>query len=176
MFAPDPQSAISLRVQLDVSGDTTWRLLHRVSAGIVAADRLFRIDRLVQHVTTGWRPVAHKIDSEIPRRTSHLAHFANDDAVRSSDHLGIFGPLAWPVRDRRPLPTRLSSATTYHGLPGRHARTRRHAGLRGRSLWHQVARCRHAHPALAFRPAASMPATAQASSLSYPSGEGRLAE
>ena len=68
------------------------RLLHRALAGIVRAeDRLLRIDRLVERVRTGWRPVADEIDPEIQQRTLHRAHFAID-AMRYPDDEDFYSP------------------------------------------------------------------------------------
>jgi hypothetical protein len=64
-------------VPVDVEDDTTWRLLHRVLIGLVQAEvRLTQIDRLVERVKTGWRPVPDEIDPKIPQHTLHRVHFA----------------------------------------------------------------------------------------------------
>ncbi|WP_334367152.1 hypothetical protein [Bradyrhizobium sp. AZCC 1578] len=49
VFDRDRESAIRFRVPMDIEGDTTWRLLHRVLTGLVQAEaHLIRIDRLVE--------------------------------------------------------------------------------------------------------------------------------
>ena len=68
-----------IRFRIAMHGDTTWRLLSRVMNALVRAeDRLMRIDRLVERLHTGWRPVAGEIDQEIPQRMLRRAHFAVD--------------------------------------------------------------------------------------------------
>jgi hypothetical protein len=92
VFDRDRESAIRFRVPMDVEGDTTWRLLHRVLTGLVQAEaRLIRIDRLVERVTTGWRPAPKEIDPEIPQRTLHRAHFAID-AMRYPEDEDFYSP------------------------------------------------------------------------------------
>jgi hypothetical protein len=67
VFDRGRESPIRFRSAMHVDGDTTWRLLSRVMNGLVRAeDRLIRIDRLVERLHTGWRPVAGEIDPEIP--------------------------------------------------------------------------------------------------------------
>ena len=78
-FALIEGGAIRFRIPMNVDGDTTWRLLSRVVAGILRAEeRLIRIDRLVERLQTGWRPVAAEIDPDIPQRTLTRATFAVD--------------------------------------------------------------------------------------------------
>jgi hypothetical protein len=79
VFDRDRESAIRIRISMHADGDTTWRMLSRVMDGLVRAeDRLIRIERLVERVKTGWRPIPGEIDPEIPQRTLRRAHFAVD--------------------------------------------------------------------------------------------------
>jgi hypothetical protein len=96
------RDAIRFRIPMDVDRETTWQLLSRVVAGIVRAEeRLIRIDRLVERLQTGWRPVASEIDPDIPQRTLQQAHFAYD-AIAYPDGMGFYSqPTKLLGRDER---------------------------------------------------------------------------
>src|SRR5258708_37213321 len=101
VFCRGRESPIRFRIAMHVDGDTTWRLLSRVMNGLVRAeDRLIRIDRLVERLHTGWRPVAGGIDPEIPQRMLRRGRFAA--AARAvpgdPDDSGFFAPPRKMVR------------------------------------------------------------------------------
>jgi len=113
VFDRDRESAIRFRIPMDVDGDTIWRLLSRVMAGIVRAEeRLIRIDRLVERLQTGWRPVASEIDPDIPQQTLAnwqfapsftrpetvvIGHDADGRVTRSDQILWIDADLRWAL-------------------------------------------------------------------------------
>jgi len=93
VFARDRESAIRFRIVMHADGDTTWRMLSRVMDGLVRAeDRLMRIERLVERVKTGWRPVPGEIDPEI--YTGHGRESRNigdriDEAARQTSQVYV---------------------------------------------------------------------------------------
>jgi hypothetical protein len=78
VFDCDRSTPLRCRVEMDGT-ESKWVLLSRVCDGIAQhEDVLVRIDRLVERVQTGWRPVAEEIDPDIPQRTMLRATFAVD--------------------------------------------------------------------------------------------------
>lgn len=92
VFDRDRERAMRFRVPMDIAGDTTWQLLSRVMDGIVRVEhRLMMIDRLVERLKTGWRPLAGEIDPEIPQRVLRRAHLAVD-AIAYPDDPDFYSP------------------------------------------------------------------------------------
>ncbi len=92
VYDRDRESPIKFRIPMDVESDTTWRMLSRVMTGIVRAEeRLIKIDRLVERLKTGWRPVVAEIDPDIPQRTLTRSHLAID-AIAYPDDDEFYSP------------------------------------------------------------------------------------